>query len=204
VEREALVAMHIVSEIQDFKPIGSGVTRSTGVHLTDILKRIEAKLGLGYTGTGFRDRWLTMDIGFVWEQVLSRAYGDRAATRPGEIVLDGVACSPDGIGTDDEVIAGVPGDGGLVLEEYKCTWRSSRRDIADNWIWMAQTKAYLKAVSEDLGVPLRTVLFRVLYLMGCYDGSGPAYMVARIRFDQEEIDRMWEMVLEEKALMERG
>ena len=55
---------------EEFPFKGSGVERTEGLHLTDILKKIEIDMGWEYKGLGFKNKWLTMEVGFMWESVL--------------------------------------------------------------------------------------------------------------------------------------
>ena len=172
---------------EPFVQRGSGVPRSSGpgiVHASTIIHYIETKVGRGYKGKGFEDFALAGEVGFLWEDLLSLVLRDRMAIRIGEVVLDGITCSPDGLGPDVE---GYPEP--VVLEEYKCTWKSSRHPIDSQWYYMQQLKTYCKAVGVKVAV------MRVLYLMGNYKGSGPQYRVFRFTFDQQEIDETWAMLV---------
>ena len=170
---------------EKFVPAGSGQERSDDgrPHLTSIIRHIRDKAGFGYgDGPGW-DRDTTMEVGFLWEDVLDAAFKDRMAIRPGEVELDGVVGSPDGIGEDPEGVEHA------VLEELKCTWRSSRRSPTEDWSWMVQIKSYCKMIGTTV------TIMRVLYLMGDYKGSGPQYKVFRIEFTQDELDQNWAMIV---------
>jgi hypothetical protein len=151
-------------------------TRGEGVvHLTDIIKSLDQK---DYSGVSW-NMDLTADIGFIWERALERAYKEMLGIRPGEHVLDGVVCSPDGIGDDPW------GELGHVDEEHKLTWKSSNSAIENNWYYMTQFKGYCKVLETTVTVA------RVLYVCGNYKGSGPIYRVYRIEYSEEEIDGNW-------------
>ena len=124
---------------------------------------------------------LQYEKGFLWEVALSRALGEKAAIRPGEVVVDGVSCSPDGIGFDD--------DGNLYVEEYKATAMSSNKPVGDILRWIMQVKAYCYVMETTVAV------FRVLYLMGDYKGGGPEYRVYRIEFSESELADNWVSLL---------
>jgi hypothetical protein len=192
--------MEITLHEEVFPAKGSGLARSdpavTGkYHLTDIIKYIEHTMGWQYSGNWQADRDVTMEVGFLWEDLLTLAFANRMGVRLDEVELDGIVGSPDGVGADilDPHV--------MVLEEYKCTWRSSRRDLTDPgnhkdfWSWFVQTKGYCKML--DLNV----VVFRILYLMGNYKGSGPQYVVYRIEYDNWELNENWEMLTSNRDQM---
>lgn len=174
---------------EDFDFAGGGYLqnkRSTDrPHLTDIIKSIEKQIGAGYKGPGFKERELTMEVGFIWEDVLSHVLGRRMGARFGEVECDGIVGSPDGIG-DDPL-----GTVDVVLEEYKCTWRSTRRVPTKDWYWMCQCKSYI----HMLGIHPPVAIMRILYLMGDYKGSGPLYKVARIEYTEKEVWENWQMIV---------
>jgi hypothetical protein len=190
--------MRIDQVDEAFELAGSGVDRSCGpdvVHLTDVTRYIGAKTGLGPNTAGQWDLDAAAEAGFIWEDLLSLVLGRRLGVAPGEVELDGIVGSPDGIGPDpwEEVP--------LAVQEYKCTWRSVRNGQPDGvWHWMAQVKGYCRMVGTHV------VVFRVLYLMGDYKGSGPLRRTFRLEFDQKEIEENWAMILRhrEEARKARG
>ena len=183
-------------DLAPYSGAGSGVPRSSRpgeVHCTDVIRYIEEKLRRGGRG-GFEDMELTMDIGFWWEEMLSRIYMERNIPfpeRPGEFVCDGIVISPDGIGTD--TVEPYP----MALREYKATWQSSRKLPSDNWRYMTQAKSYCYVIGVNV------VIYDIAYLMGNYQGSGPQYRQARVEFTNQELYQNWEMLkLHAKEMME--
>lgn len=177
---------------EPYLSVGSGVDRTdtTGTdkcHLTDVIKYIEKQLGVSYQA--FNNPKLTMDLGFLWERTLERTLGEAMGQRPGEVWLDDIVGSPDGIGPDlkDNI--------NLALEEYKFTWKSSKTSPMENWYYMTQAKSYCKMLG------LNVVIMRIIYVMGEYRGGGPVYRVARIKFTDKEIDTNWAMILKHKKEM---
>jgi hypothetical protein len=159
-------------------PFTRAIERSTGVHLMDVVKDMAGELF--NTGSKYIDSapdFLQFEKGYVWERVLSRAFGDEMASRPGEIVCDGIACSPDGVTVDP--------DGCLVVEEYKCTTMSSNKSPEAIWTWKMQAMGYCHVVGTTV------VVFRVFYLMGDYKGMKPVYVVWRLEFTENEIEDGW-------------
>ena len=152
---------------------------------------------MGYKGKGFSDMQLTAEIGLLWERVLSKIMREKYAMRPPQICVDGIWMSPDGIDFSSCLAIGpdpsdiVP----VVLEEYKCAWKSSRHSPADNFYYMAQVKSYCRAIDTNVAV------MRIFHVMGDYKGSGPIYRTARLVFTQHELEQNWAMILKEKERM---
>ncbi|OPX33362.1 MAG: hypothetical protein B1H40_00100 [Candidatus Latescibacteria bacterium 4484_181] len=166
--------------------------RAEGLHLSIIIDSLLDRAGLGYKGKGFTDMQLTAEIGLLWENVLSKVMRDKYATRPPQICEDGIWMSPDGIGPDPE------GEVPLIVEEYKATWKAVKNSLAEDFRYMTQVKAYCRAVGTTVAI------MRVFYVMGDYRGSGPLYKVARFTFSEAELKANWDMILKEKARMEKG
>jgi hypothetical protein len=174
--------MQVVDLNESYEKFEDMTNRSRGdgiVHLTRIIRALDSA---DYTGV----KWnmdTTGDCGFIWERALEMAYKDMLGVRPGEVELDGIIGSPDGI-ADDPL-----GKLDMVDEEYKLTWRSSRRPIEDNWYYMTQFMGYCKMLGTTVTVA------KVLYIAGDYRGSGPQYKVYRIEYEQRELDRNWNYLL---------
>lgn len=163
---------------------GADPIRTQGVHLTDIIRDIMESSGMSKTISGAswgRDQLnMAAEIGFLWEDVLEMALKERLPCRIGEIEVDGITMSPDGI---EEY------EGEAILSEYKLVWSSSNRNPADNWKWMAQTKGYC------YGLGLRRVRMYNLYLNGDWRGTGPKPKGFLIDFTDLEIQENWEMIV---------
>ncbi len=145
------------------------------VHLSDIYTSMEKEMNPRSVRESGND--LYWEVGFLFEEALGVVLGERLGVRLGEVELDGIVMSPDGV----DWVNGR-------LEEYKCTWKSSKTTPEVVWKWMVQTKGYCKVLG------FTEVLFRILYLMGDYKGSGPQYKEFLVTFTQEDIDGNWEMV----------
>lgn len=163
--------------------------REEGLHLGEVIKFIQNRSGMGYTGKGFSDMELTAEIGLLWEDVLSKVMRDKYAVRPPQMCEDGIWMSPDGICDDPE--DEVP----LVVEEYKATWQGTRRQPTDNFYYMTQIKSYCRAMGTNVAV------MRIFHIMGDYKGSGPIYRIARIVFDSVELEQNWDMILKFKKIL---
>ena len=185
--------MEVIKIEEEFLPRGSGEPRSNDPdrpHLTDIISSIEDEMGWGYKGSGFGGPWLTMELGFMWENVLSYALAERYAMRVGEVELDGIVGSPDGMSSYDPLHKV-----DMVLEEYKCTWKSTRNPIEKHWRYMTQVKSYCHMVGVSV------VVMRVLYVVGDHWGHGPQYGVYRIEFMPVELEENWRMILQQARKM---
>ena len=69
---------------------------------------------------------MQFEKGYLWEAALSAGFKEKAADRPDEVELDGIAMSPDGLARDeDEFPTGA-------IEEYKCTLCSAANPPTDN------------------------------------------------------------------------
>jgi len=170
----------ILEESQELP--GSGLPRTPGMHLTDVINAIEVEMGWRKNTWEDEPLHTAGEIGFIWEDILSFTYASRMTFRPGEVTCDGIICSPDGLGLDPEYPDIV------VLEEYKCTWKSAKHELIGNWRYMTQIASYLHALDLD------TCIMRVLYLNGIYNGQGPIRRTARIKFDEFELRDNWKMI----------
>lgn len=164
--------------------------RQDGLHLGEVIRYITQLSSSNKKRASFLDMELTAEIGLLWERVLGKVMAEKYAIRPPQIQKDGVWMSPDGIGPDPDGI--LP----MVVEEYKCTWQSMRRDLRDNFYYMTQAMSYCNAYDVNVAV------FRVFYIMGDYRGSGPVYRQARIEYTRRELRDNWDMILRHKNEME--
>lgn len=168
--------------------LGSGVKRSKGAHVTEVIQDIAYDLGIFSKDSELP--YERFEVGFNWEYVLEQAWASRCIklgkarhyiSRPDEFELDGLSGSPDGIGYSAD---------GSYLEEYKCTWKSFRKfDFEDQWYWLTQAKAYLMMVG------LTHCVHRVLFINGNYSPPYPIYAIIRSRFDEMEIEENWNMII---------
>ena len=155
--------------------------RSEGLHMTPIIEDLLATLYGARDETPDEERRLQFEKGYLWERVLSMAYGESAAFRPGEVDCDGVLCSPDGI---------VVEDGEVVVEEYKATAFSSVKTPDQVPRYMMQIKGYCYAMGA---VRAR---MRILYLNGnSRDVRHPQYEVFEFTFTQSELAENWAAIL---------
>jgi len=123
-----------------------------------------------------------MELGFLFEDMLSIALADRLAPRYPSQEFDGIWISPDGVRIAEEYI-----------EEYKVTWASSKTRPPDqNWRWMAQTKAYAHVYG------FKKVKFTVLWVCGDYSRPIRPHWPPRrymCTFSELELQQNWQMIL---------
>jgi hypothetical protein len=189
-----------ITEIEDSELISrlgnSGTERSTGLHVSEIYKRLMIRLDPKRFDTGTPMDMVRVETGLLFENMLERALAEKFGTiRPGELFSDeGIAMSPDGVNPD--LMAG---------EEYKATWMSSRGGLFEDvwkdgmtqqqvrdkfYHWVVQMLAYAKWLDVN------DFLLRVLFICGDYSKPiTPEFRSYRFRFTQEEKDTNWDMLI---------
>jgi len=184
----------VIEELRENLVAESGVDRSPGLHVSEIIDDILTTLyGNLHPGEEVdQAKQGQFEKGFIWERLLSSAFGERSAVRPSEVEKDGIVGSPDGINRVRLIDGGgiVYGNGERVLEEYKCTTYSSTKDPGQNERWIMQVKAYCYMLG------LQTCLFRILYLLGDYrENRYPIYKVWLLDFTELELRENWDMII---------
>lgn len=202
----------------------TGEDRSPGLHLSDIIKTMQYEREKRFNPDTPMDMML-LEQGHTWEEVLSHAlqrrwlnaHPDYAGYRPGELSLDGVAMSPDWIQPKGFHATLKPGAVDLVVEEWKATKTSKNKVLEDHqWYWLVQLKAYMHALSVDLGRPVTRGRFRVWYINGDYSyGRSVAaedmhllrdYVRYDVEFTKRELEDNWRAVIgqaKRKGLLEQ-
>lgn len=164
------------------------VPRSPGLHLTDIIDDVLQTLNMAVKYNEGTDPRLQYEKGYLWEVVLSQAFSENVAHRIGEIEMDGIICTPDSLSWDGK---------NPIVEEYKCTAKSSVSSPGDNVRWMMQAKGYCKVLESN------SCIFRILYLCGNYrDIRSPQYFPYLIDFSQTEIDENWLSIVNHAKMRE--
>ena len=109
----------IVTEIEEEFPqtvFRQQHDRTDGLHLSTIIHSLDQELHPDtYKAGSTWDLNSAAQIGVFWEEALSYAYRDMFALDLGEIEKDGIYMTPDGIDEDEN---------GLIVEEYKASWKS--------------------------------------------------------------------------------
>ena len=166
-----------------------GETRSPGIHLSDVIRDMDRELVRTEDREIDDATRVQFEKGYLWEVALSKAFGEKAAERIGEIESDGVIMSPDGVVYSDDRLV-------IALEEYKCTAYSSNKSPADNWKWMMQVKGYCKALG------ITKCIFRVLHHIDIMWHPETCYGVWELVFTQTELDENWRSILNHAKTME--
>jgi hypothetical protein len=184
----------------------TGPPRSSGVHLSAVLRAIAVQLGtfkayeedldemigrvapesVGTTGTLMR-----ITIGYAWEDWIFPRLSN-VIRQPGELFLDDVFGTPDGIEFE--------ANGDIILHEGKATFKSSKGGVERVTLWMWQAAGYLKMLQAKWGEECRRVVFHPLFIRGDYKGIDPQYLPTEITFEQAEIESVWDMVKRNKHL----
>ena len=165
------------------------------MHLSDVIQDMAVTLLKTQERDIDGDALFQFEKGYLWERVLSRAFGEKGVYKPDELEVDGIILSPDAM----KVVIRSPGDSGeVVVEEYKCTAISSNKSPADDWKWIMQVKGYCKALGAT------KCIFRVLHHMDIMWHPGECYRVWELVFTQGELDENWESVLNHAKTMKKG
>lgn len=194
--------MQMVELVDPFPVRKNEPERTKGIHLSSVYRDMAFAIGVlkpehKHDPDDPEQFRLRMEMGFLWEDALSVHLAARLVVmHPGEFKRDGIIMTPDGFNLDD--IDSDP-NGAPTLEEYKVTWKSSRRYILDEWLWMTQMKGYMAGT----GMGITRCIFRVLYLMGDYKGSGPQYRVFLITVTERERDETWDALVQHSRIMKR-
>lgn len=162
--------------------MSEGMERSPGLHVSEIYRDLAIRAGLLDDSDDNPPPNNHTTLGFIWETVIEKALRNLlpdGVTRPGEFIVDGIACSPDGV------------DKFWRVHEYKCTWKSSNHDIQDkkHWMWMVQIRAYCYVMNAT------RARLHVFFVNGDYRGSGPQLKVWDLEFTQRELDENWKMLV---------
>jgi hypothetical protein len=165
-------------------------SRSAGLHVSDVIRAVALQVGIlkGYDGPGFGQDRLCMALGIAWENWVSTLHPG-ILMHPGEYLKDGLALSPDGISFD----VGRDGVRNMV-HEFKVTWKSMRRSVEEEWMWLCQIKSYCYVVDTNLAQ------LHVLWINGDYrDVNGPHYCIYDLEFSERELYENWEMIKKSKS-----
>ena len=134
--------------------------RSSGVHVSQIIRLIAVKMGFLKDGDDEEidmasglpvDALLRISLGMAWEEwlaprlaILYRESGQGDFLyHPGEFSQDGIAGSPD-------ALTFLP-DGRVRLHEFKATWKSTKRilNFDHEWYWLSQVKEIGRASCRE-------------------------------------------------------
>lgn len=117
--------------------------------------------------------------------------------QPGEMVWDGIICTMDGVEYDEE---------GMLIHEIKGTFKSAKKPVVEQKLWIWQGACYLRAASEHYRERITRCMFHPFYIRGDYSGIDPLYLPQLVIFEWEEIVSMWNAMLGyvDRAVPEKG
>ena len=168
-------------------PFRPPTVRADGVHLSDILKPMrEEFLSSVYPSLDDMEEderleaRMRMEAGFIWEDTLSRAFGNAFAPRYNDLCVDGVWMNPDG--------CVIQTDAPRRVDEYKFTSSYKAPDARVDWQW--QVKAYCWAVGALVA------RFYVLHYNGVHrNDRGPTFKAYECVYTRLELQENWQMIL---------
>lgn len=178
--------------------------RSGGIHVTDIIKKIALSSGILLPQEEEELDWERMALGCAWEEWIVKHHPD-IIHQPGEIVVDGIAMTPDGISLTSA---------GPEVHEIKVTWESARKKPGDSGLWwmrLAQGKAYCRGVDRLRldKVKCRVVNYHVYHVNGEYNflrniqDKEKRNRVYTVTFSDKEVESNWTMMLNGKKEISR-
>ncbi len=200
-------------EIEPIKITLPKIVRTSGVHLSHILRGIAVETGilkleileeLNLVGD-VREitdpvALIRISIGLAWEQYYIPQLTE-VLDHPDEMYIDGVYMNPDGESISFLVspFSDLKGLLKHVVHEIKATYKSTKtvgedaeafvKNWKKNWMWLAQLMAYCRAKKTLHG------WLHVLFLCGNYRFPiTPQLRVYKITFTQEELDENWELL----------
>lgn len=160
--------------------------RSSGIHLSEILKRLAVRMDEKRYGGTFDP--MVAQTGFIWEDLLSEMFGKRFGDRQMEQERDGVIGTMDGFNTER-----------WCPREFKGTKISASNPYtsARYWLWQKQTGGYAFMTGSE-----EAELYP-LHLNGSYELGGgrfgtPVVKPTRLIWTQRELRETWDMVERER------
>lgn len=131
---------------------------------------------------------LKIAMGLAWEEwYMPKLAG--VDFHPGEVQLDGIYMTPDGESID--FLYELTGTLEHSIHECKLTYKSLKTvgDLATQWMWLAQTKAYAK------GMGTKIVYVHVNFACGDYTYPiRPKLRVWKVTFTDLELDDNWDLM----------
>lgn len=189
--------MEIIDLHEEF-PFHESTKRADGIHVSDIIQRVMEDIA-GKKQPDDPDKQKLFELGLLWEDVLSMAFGDRLAERPEEMFCEGVYGNPDGVIDiiqspysieHAELESAIVQN--LEVEEYK--WTFSKAPIEDMGRWHMQAKSYCYMCKVN------TCTFRVARAQA-YPPWIREYEVKRITYSDQEIMENWQLMQSYKDIL---
>lgn len=188
--------------------------RSSGTHLSGVIRFIAQSLGLLRVEATFKDSAsakaenknsilqdvdegefpLRMALGMAWEEWAAGLW-EGMFWQPGEIERDGIFGNPDGM-SELTYDTGRFRESLRVIEEFKLTWKSEYnygkdKFLTSNWLWRTQGQGYCSM--EHSGIT--HVRYHILWVNGDYRPPQPSYKTYLVRFSEKELESNWRMIV---------
>lgn len=164
--------------------------RSSGVHVSQVIKHIAIKLGKLTEPDKDDEMPLIVLLGMAWEHYAARLYPN-LKWQSGELKKEGLIGSPDG----ESII-----DGQLLIEEWKLTFKSSRTrhdNITNEWMWMSQAQSYCHMKNTKLA------RLHVCWIANDYSRPlVPRYFRYLIQFTERDLTSNWSLLQRYKSQVE--
>lgn len=191
----------ITREIKSNLVLPSSEGRGKGVHVSGIIRNIALESGIlkaEYADdSGLKDTREITDpvavlricVGFSWEEWYASNFliKNGVAHQPGELCVDGIYMTPDGVG--EELV-----NGRYVtrVHEVKATYKSTNTvgDLTTQWMWVTQMKCYCK------GFRTQKARLHALFLCGDYARPiRPMLKIFDVEFTKAEIEDNWDLMV---------
>lgn len=167
--------------------------RSEGIHVSHVIHDLCIRLGhYEDRGKDSGPDMSRMQLGCALEHAIVHRYALDSPGRyvqPGELELDNLFGTPDLYDTEDDAI-----------HEIKLTWSSSRNEVGSKKLWRywRQLECYCKMIGTRVG------RLHVGFVNGDYKFTGPEMYVWERRYEQEELDKNWEMITKHARRLRDG
>ncbi len=200
----------------DLAPIpGVTPTRTSGYHLSSILRHIALRTGIldeeydrGPTISNLISTTPPCDVG-THQTLMGIALGygveDYIKSQlsliipgfdphPGEIQCDGIYGTPDALEVPTSIYSPL-----AIIHEIKSTSKTSARPVTEELLWMSQVMGYLHMLGHEVGELLTIAVIHPVYLVGDYRTQRRTqYKPVQVMFEKEELAANWQMVVDNK------
>lgn len=166
--------------------------RAAGVHQSGVLQYIARAIKILKPDERDEEEYpLIWALGQAWEEFAASLYPEME-WQPGEVELNGIWRTCDGLNTADAPWLDI--DGEPMLEEFKATYKRLRTgaEFLKEWMWMHQGRGYCSAYQ------VRLCRWHVFYVKGDYQTFGPVYRRYLVRFTDQEIEQTEAMLVKNR------
>jgi hypothetical protein len=164
--------------------------RDTGIpHVGTIIRQIAIRTGVLKANCALdedileEDMPLRMALGMAWERWVATLHSEMT-WQPGEIKHLGIAGNLDGLSNDAR---------GLYVNEFKCTWKSMKKGILAQQLWLWQGMAYAYMVGAC------RVEYHIFWVNGDWKPPTPRYRTYMVEFSRRELENNWRMLERNKG-----